>query len=648
VNIFMLLLIPIVTRRTVIKKLTFGYFGRQESRYWYFTGLVAVGLHLASNAANAAIIKGTPGYGNTSIKDLTFFWCTRPRLAWLVVALLPYEAEKSMYFSATASILFGEVILQLFAAYNMVIATNYARRQKFLLKGHLVGSWYAKQAMIMYAGAILWLTAVPFAVAACMWSVLGVSERIGRLSEYLTETRKLMKDNCATVSAQVKLLQAAKSKMVPRGQVSWQQQAQSLQNRLATDIEGALEEWDKLTETWTRMPHDLHREQKTRQTVKKRAERAKDRLESARQSARQRRFDENEAAEQKESENDRAWLRTPAKRENDALGHQGEIEERIVIYPARKAEIQGLVAACKQRMLPFENAIAQAQARIAEDDADLKNIRREQMRVKSKWKWRWRWTFVDMEKFLDLKDEYDAIAHQRQQDLTQLKAAQNNVQLKLETVLAADLQGVLDAWEALSESKKSLKKNWEENEKQWRLIGEKRREEKKKPNVGRFPLVVVVGMLLCWIAQWLWWAGYVGVAGDKYCPPKLPLLASIWTIFSGTGNFWLSLWHSFMLTLFKVQCSGQVSESFLRIFSIDDFPFQLAWSLVLSSKREFIFTTFGSNQRYPITNTLVIALNLLSQIRGWISNKLLSQPRYICQGVWESVSWCSILVAAFV
>ena len=128
----------------------------------------------------------------------------------------------------------------------MIIATNYARRQKFLLRGYLIGSWYAtKQAKIMYAGTALWLTAVPFAIAACIWSMLRVSQRIWRLGEYLTKTR-LMKDNCAIISPKVKLLQAAKLKMMPRGQVSWQQRTQSLQNRLAADIEDALEEWEQM------------------------------------------------------------------------------------------------------------------------------------------------------------------------------------------------------------------------------------------------------------------------------------------------------------------------------------------------------------------------------------------------------------------
>lgn len=72
VNIVMLLLMLIISRRTVMKWLSCGLFV-QESRRWYYSGLIGVGLHLASNAINAAAIRRTPGFEQTSIKDLTFF-----------------------------------------------------------------------------------------------------------------------------------------------------------------------------------------------------------------------------------------------------------------------------------------------------------------------------------------------------------------------------------------------------------------------------------------------------------------------------------------------------------------------------------------------------------------------------------------------
>jgi hypothetical protein len=540
VNIAMLLLIPFIGRRTVIKKLSFGLLGRQESRYWYYTGLLAVGLHLASNASNAAIIKSTNGYENTSIKDLTFFWCTRPRLAWLVVALLPYQAEKSMYFSATASILFSEVILQLFAAYNIGIAANYARRQKFLLKDHLVGSWYAEQAMIMYVGAMLWLTAVPFAIAACLWSVLGVSERIGRLSQYWTETRKVMKENCAIASMQVEFLHAAKSKMKPTGRLLWPEQVERLQSCLSVGIDDLFDEWGKLTETWKCMPNELRKEQNARRACQKRAQRAKDRLTGAREDTEkgERLLQASQTAERELMNPHQPWFTTPAMRQDEARAHQDDVVARIVVDPAQHGAVRALIEACRERILPMKYAIRDSQARVGADNAELRSIEERQRDVTRglRWTWIWNCSYVDSEQVVDLRNQHDTIARRRTAHLKELRAAQNNPQLWFEMNQEADLQAVLDVCQDLFESKENLRRNWEVNEEQWRLIAEKREEQEKKPSVGRFPLVVVVGMMLCWIAQWLWWAGYIGVAGDKYCPPKLPAIASIWTIFSAIGD----------------------------------------------------------------------------------------------------------------
>ena len=69
----------------------------------------------------------------------------------------------------------------------------------------------------MCAGSILWFTAVPFAIVAFVWSAIGVSERIGRWSEYWTKTRRAMKENWAMVATQGELLHAANSTVKPAG-----------------------------------------------------------------------------------------------------------------------------------------------------------------------------------------------------------------------------------------------------------------------------------------------------------------------------------------------------------------------------------------------------------------------------------------------
>ncbi|OCL14639.1 carbohydrate-binding module family 18 protein [Glonium stellatum] len=42
-------------------------------------------------------------------------------------------------------------------------------------------------------------------------------------------------------------------------------------------------------------------------------------------------------------------------------------------------------------------------------------------------------------------------------------------------------------------------------------------------------------VITSWLASWLFWAGFVRLAGDSYCPPKLFEQGTIWTVFSSLG-----------------------------------------------------------------------------------------------------------------
>ncbi|KAH8683077.1 hypothetical protein BGZ60DRAFT_524415 [Tricladium varicosporioides] len=455
VNIAMFLLLPVIGRRTVIKKLSCGVFGQKEIQRWYYTGPIGAGLHLASNAINAAIIKGTPGFDKTSIKDLTLFWCTRPRLSWLIAALLPIQAKDTMYLSAATSILFSEAILQLFAGYYMGVGADFARRQNFFHKGYLVGSWYAKQAMIMYAGSILWLTAVPIAIVACIWTVFGLSGRIGWLNKDWTEVKRTAnKYSGIGAEEQGKLLEL-KSRIKLEGEEAWQREMARLQNDLFTEIDATRAGWDVLNTAWGTLYKELHDEQKERRAVKRELKRARDRLKDSQEGTRewQELYQAREDAEAAESASDRAWnITTPTRKRHKANEYCTGLGTQIASNKQRKNEVEVRLAACE---IPIQQQL---------------------------------------------------------------------------------LRTIVESWGELVKRNSTLQENWAAYEDQWRLIAEKREDDEvKRPKVKHFPYVVVFGMLLCWIAQWLWWAGFVGVAGDKYCPPKLPLLAFIWTLFSSIG-----------------------------------------------------------------------------------------------------------------
>ncbi|KAJ0415227.1 hypothetical protein BJY00DRAFT_293738 [Aspergillus carlsbadensis] len=48
-----------------------------------------------------------------------------------------------------------------------------------------------------------------------------------------------------------------------------------------------------------------------------------------------------------------------------------------------------------------------------------------------------------------------------------------------------------------------------------------------------FPyLGIVIFMFLFWIAQWLFWAGFIGLSSERFCPPRLEVLTAVWVVSS--------------------------------------------------------------------------------------------------------------------
>ena len=162
-------------------KLTLGICGYRVSRMWMLMGPLTVALHIASNAVEAILIKSTKGFEGIDVVQLILLWCTRPRMAWMVIALIPWQAKDAMYFSVASSSIFSEVVLQVIGSVYMGIASNYARRQKFYRTGRLNHTQHGTDAILMYAGSLLWLGTIAFAIMACVLTLLDVSGYVAGL-----------------------------------------------------------------------------------------------------------------------------------------------------------------------------------------------------------------------------------------------------------------------------------------------------------------------------------------------------------------------------------------------------------------------------------------------------------------------------------
>lgn len=142
--------------------------------------LISVALNMFANLINALLVQHTPGFEAVPIGALVLFWCTRPRIAWVATALMKVEEKKSMYFSLGASSLLAEIVLQIVGSPYLGMTVNFARKKGYYRAGKLKGIPHGWDALIMYAGALLWLVSVGAFLVYHLGLVLGVWDLVRR------------------------------------------------------------------------------------------------------------------------------------------------------------------------------------------------------------------------------------------------------------------------------------------------------------------------------------------------------------------------------------------------------------------------------------------------------------------------------------
>jgi hypothetical protein len=151
-------------RRDVVKRLTFGIFGRRGSCSWVFTGLLGVIFHLISNMVNTLLIKFAPGFSNIPKGPLVHFWISRPRIAWLAPFLMFVQSSKSVYFSLSASSILTEFILQAIGAAYAGRPVNFGIKHGFYgnATSALDAMPDAHAGALFYRGAMIWMVCIGF------------------------------------------------------------------------------------------------------------------------------------------------------------------------------------------------------------------------------------------------------------------------------------------------------------------------------------------------------------------------------------------------------------------------------------------------------------------------------------------------------
>ena len=286
VNGAIAILVPLLGRRTVVRRLTFGLCGHPWSRMWILTGFISIGLQVGSNVINATYVRSVPGFEKVPVGELTMLWCTRPRMAWLVVALLPLQAKEAMYFSVVSSCLAAEAILQLLGSVYMGRVTHYGRIQRFYRAGHLAHAPHGTDAQVMYAGSLLWLAVIGFALFAAAWSILRVNDHISSVKRRFTGPLRVSKKRAKAMEHRLRNL----SKRAGRRKSFWNGQDAITQNLgealtralgenlksltaaeqlLDHQFRGLANEWQDLTRHLAEDVKSLNRAQKKRNRLPK-------------------------------------------------------------------------------------------------------------------------------------------------------------------------------------------------------------------------------------------------------------------------------------------------------------------------------------------------------------------------------------------
>jgi hypothetical protein len=166
--------------RRVVKTLTCGILGHEDSGSWRYLWVLQVGLMLGANALNAWITVAAEGYDHErmpAIWDLMLFYTTRPRLNWiffLIVIAVVKGRWRSFWIGAAKQTIIAEIFLQLAGLYYAGRTLRFAAERGYYLAGHLDGNPHKPDALLMYAAALL-LIIYSFA-STLLWSIVDYFE----------------------------------------------------------------------------------------------------------------------------------------------------------------------------------------------------------------------------------------------------------------------------------------------------------------------------------------------------------------------------------------------------------------------------------------------------------------------------------------
>lgn len=177
INVLVSLVSLFLGNSKIVKLITCGCIDGDEdddkkSLWWLFMFLFPFGLNLGSNALVAHRYRTVHGFDDFHTWDLTLFYTTRPRLAWVaLVIFMNIDTNKSKnstkYMKSAKAAVLAEIVLQIMSSYYMGWTASFATKHGYY--HHPTAA--PENANIMYAGALLSLISL-FSTLICLVAIL--------------------------------------------------------------------------------------------------------------------------------------------------------------------------------------------------------------------------------------------------------------------------------------------------------------------------------------------------------------------------------------------------------------------------------------------------------------------------------------------
>ena len=267
--------------------------------------------------------------------------------------------------------------------------------------------------------------------------------------------------------------------------------------RLSTHRERLLQEWGGLHGDCERIPTEMHAERRKRMAIVRR----------------------RTATGSAESEDfNTSWFAEPARLRSTAQNNADAAMARVNSLKTDRQSLQAQLETCEGRIQQLQRrqeslkgrskGLLSAATAAAEEEREVQKptlLKRVANAVLFSQK-------DNVATLLLSVDDQDALnALERELRHTKDQTARDTYRCNNLATLVYAYQQLIDAQQQLADSRRELAKQWE-------VVADDRREEaealSKRNAFHRIPIVVLSGMLVTWIAQWLWWVGYIRVAAD--------------------------------------------------------------------------------------------------------------------------------------